>query len=77
VGNLSCTVQFIRIEMIIKCLKVLEISVLRVFGQLSYESSAVYRVLCSVCVRVRASMRVPAFKFKVVLRGSHEEYAIL
>ena len=66
--------------MLIKSLKVLAISVLGVFGQLSYESSAVYRVLCivhCVCVRVRVSMRVPAFKFKVVLRGCYEEYAIL
>jgi hypothetical protein len=37
--------------MIIKSLKVLTISVLRIFGHLSYESSVVYRVLCSVyCV---------------------------
>jgi hypothetical protein len=64
--------------MIIQCLKVLAISVLRVFGHLSYDSSAVYRVLCIVhCVCARKSMRVPAFKFKVVLRGCYEEYAIL
>ena len=37
----------------------------------------VYCALCIVCVRVRVSMRVPAFKFKVVLRGCYEEYAIL
>ena len=42
--------------MIIKSLKVLAISVLGVFGQLSYDSSAVYRVLCIVyCVCARKS----------------------
>jgi hypothetical protein len=63
--------------MIINCLKVLAIAVLRVFGHLRYESSAAYRALCIVCVRVRVRMRVPAIKFKVVLRGCYEEYAIL
>jgi hypothetical protein len=63
--------------MIIKSLKVLGISVLRVFGHLSYESSAVYRVVCIVyCVRIRVSMRVSAFEFKVVLRGCYEEHAM-
>jgi hypothetical protein len=42
--------------MLIKSLKVLAISVVRVFGQLSYDSSAVYRVLCIVyCVCSRKS----------------------
>ena len=42
--------------MIIKSLKVLAISVLGVFGQLSYDSSAAYRVLRIVyCVCARKS----------------------
>ncbi len=38
---------------------------------------AVYRVVCIVYVRVRVRMSVPAFKFGVAMRGSHEEYVIL